>query len=182
MLYLFNSYGLLDLPDINDFLLDFIFYILFALCNAFLLIYIRAFFKNNYWFLLLLFPCIYLFYLNILIFNKPSYNGAMDGFAALADFYAMLMILVTYPVFIFAFSITKCSNKIKGIFMLLFVVITGASGVKQSIGHEGYLADGTGKQFVAMLLILAIIGVFYMVRETTPVDTQTAPLNSTEPD
>lgn len=181
-LYLFNGYGLLDLPDINDFLIDFIFLILFALCNTFLLIYIRAFINTNYWFLLLFFPSAWLFYLNVLIFNKPTYNGAMDGFAALADFYAMLMILITYPVFIFAFNMTKCYSKIKGVFMLLFVAGTGVSGVKQTIGREGYLADDTGKQFVVILLILAIIGISYMTRETAPTNTHADALNSTESD
>jgi drug/metabolite transporter (DMT)-like permease len=137
--------------------LELLFFALFILYNVFFMIYIRKLFSNSYWYLLLLLPVTYFFFFNLLLFNEPSYNGAMDGFAAIITFYKMLQIFITYPVFVFAFSMTRCHPKIKAIGLFLFIIVTGVLGIQQPIGYEGYLADDTGNIFVAMLLLLATI-------------------------
>jgi len=151
----------------NAIRLEFLFYILFVLYNIAFLIYIRAFVNNNYWFLLLLIPCTFLFYDNVLIFNKPTYNGAMDGFAAISTFYSMLEILITYPFFVFAFCMTKGNQIIKSTLMFLFVIITGIIGIMQSAGYEGYLADDTGMLFAAMLFMLADMGIYHLIKKNS---------------
>lgn len=154
-LYLyFSSPSLVNATETR---LEFLFFILFVLYNVFFLTCIRRLFNNNYWCFLLLLPATYILFLNILLFNKPSYSGAMEGFAILINFYMMIKILITFPLFIFAFSMTKCHPKIKAIGLFLFVIVTGVLGIQQPIGYEGYLADDTGYMFAVMLLILAAI-------------------------
>ena len=164
-LILYLSHIQINISDTKEVRAEFLYYILFVIYNTFLLIYTRAFVNDSYWFLLLLLPCALLCFLNLLFFNKPMYHGAMEGFAMLSDFYIMIKILITYPAFVFAFSITKSNQKIKSIGILLFVVITGVSGVMQSIGYEGYLADSTGRFFVVMLFMLADTGVYYLIKK-----------------
>lgn len=145
--------------------LNFISYFIFTVCNAAFLLHIRLLIGSHILFAALVFPTTFFFFLNVLVFNKPTYNGAMDGFAAIATFYIMLWILVTFPLFFFAYSMVKCRSWLKGVIMLFVAAITGILGVMQSVGYEGYLADGDGGSFVFIILFTTFVGVYYLVKD-----------------
>ncbi len=114
--------------------------------------------------LVLFFPVTYLFVKNLLFFNKPIYYGAMDGFASLYDAYIMSMILITYPFFIFLFSMVKFNKKLKGIMIILIALTSFIIGIMQPIGKEGYIADETGGIFILIIFTLIIIGICYILK------------------
>lgn len=136
--------------------------ILFGVCNVFCLSCIKAFAKKSNWFIVLMLPATYLLFFILITFNKPVYYGAMDGFAAAVDGYVMMLIFPTYPVFIFSLSMLMCRDWVKGTLMIVFAVISGILGVCQSIGREGYLADDGGGAFAVIILMLIVIGMFYL--------------------
>ena len=144
----------------------FIALISFSIFNLLFLLYLKMCFEKHILYLILFLPITSLFILNLLLFNKPTYNGAMDGFASIINLYLMSMILISYPTFLFSFSMLKFSNIIKGAIIIILALGSGFLGVKQSIGIEGFLADDTGNIFAYIIFILFVIGISNILSET----------------
>lgn len=137
----------------------------FVIYNLFFLAYTRIFAKNNHWFLLLFVPMTFLFVINILSFNKPGSHGGLGGFASAFNEFFKREIYITYPIFIFSFSIIKFNDKVKGVLIILISIITGIIGINQTIGIEGYLGDSSGEIFLFAIFLLFMIGVFHLFKK-----------------
>tara|TARA_B110000046_G_scaffold184848_1_gene224525 strand:- start:2616 stop:3305 length:690 start_codon:yes stop_codon:yes gene_type:complete len=139
--------------------------ILFVIFNILFLVYIRVCMRTNFWILLLFVPMAILFMCNLIIFNVPYPQGALDGIAMLIIMSYMEKIFITFPIFIFSFSMIKFNNLTKGIILILISIITGFAGIEQTIGIEGYLSDFGGGGFCAIIFLLFMTGIIYLFKK-----------------
>lgn len=162
--FLFGLHGnhsfVKDIPENIYLQLTFIFFLLFAIYHWFFLIYISKFAKRHIAYLVLFLPMIYFFSQNLILWNKPTYYGAMDGFASISTIIEQITIIVILPTFLFALRMIKIENKFKGILLFLITTVSAILGIKQCIGKEGYLSDSTGQTFAVLVIILLAVAIF----------------------
>lgn len=168
--FLFGLHGnhdfVKDIPENTRIQLEFIFFLVFAIYHWFFLLQISRLAKRHLAYLILFIPMIYLFSRNLILWNKPTYYGAMDGFASIATIIEQITILVIFPTFLFALRMLKIENKIKGILLFLITTASAILGIKQCVGKEGYLSDSTGPIFVVLVTILLLVAV-YLIKFST---------------
>lgn len=144
--FLFGLHGnydfVKDIPENTRIQLEFIFFLVFAIYHWFFLLQISRFAKRHTAYWILLIPAILALVWNVCLWNAPTYNGAMDGFANLITAQMQLLILIILPTFLFALRMVKIENKGKGILLLSITTISAVLGIKQCVGKEGYLSDG----------------------------------------
>jgi|GEM_PF-1220127 len=133
--------------------------------HLFFLVCVRAIKVNNIWYVLLFLPMSYLLFNNLILWNKPTYNGAMDGFAAIGTMMRQIQFFILYPTFMFSLSMLKINYRIKGILLILIALTSTVLGIRQCIGKEGYLSDDTGYAFAFMILLLIAVGVYFLLNE-----------------
>ena len=137
-------------------------FLLFAIYHLFTLIYISQFAQKHIGYLALFLPMIY-FFINILIlWNKPTYYGAMEGFAAISTFVAQVTILVIFPTFMFSLRMVKIKDYIKGILLILITITSAILGIIQCVGKEGYLSDSTGNIFAFIIILLLAVSAYLL--------------------
>ena len=129
----------------------------FSIYHWFLMIYISKFTSKHIAYFILLLPISVVLIWNLILWNKPTYNGAMDGFANLMTAQMQILIITILPTFLFALRMAKFKNRFKGIYLLLIVLYSGIMGVEQCIGKEGYLSDGNGEIFVFFIILLVVV-------------------------
>jgi hypothetical protein len=164
---LFILLFILPFPDfliekpIDNGLFKFIFlFFFFAIYHWFFLIYISKFAKRHIAYLVLFLPLIYYFSKNLILWNKPTYYGAMEGFSVIATMEEQLLMFVLFPTFLFALRMVKIENPIKGIVLILIATISAIIGIEQCIGKEGYLADDMGSGFAGLIILLLVMAVY----------------------
>lgn len=141
----------------NGFIKYVFLFFLFAIYHWFILIYISLFAKRHTAYLILFLPMLYLFSQNLILWNKPTYYGAMEGFSAIATMEEQLLMLVVFPTFMFSLCMVKIENHIKGLLLILITATSAVLGMKQCIGKEGYLSDSTGSVFAILIIILLAV-------------------------
>lgn len=146
-----------DRPEHIRSLITFVFFLVFTVYHWFLLIYISRFAKKNIAYLLLLLPMSYFLVENLILWNKPTYNGAMDGFASMATIVQQVNIIVIWPTFTFALLMVNLKNHLKGILLFLITLTSAVIGIRQCIGKEGYLADASGGVFAWLVIMLLLM-------------------------
>jgi len=92
-------------------------------------IYVSKFAPNHIIYLVLLLPISVVLIWNLVLWNKPTYNGAMDGFAKLMIAQMHILIITILPTFLFVLRMAKFKKRFKGIYLLLIVPYSGIMGV-----------------------------------------------------
>lgn len=149
-----------DIPEIIRIQATLLYLLAFSVYHWFLMIYISKFAPKHIAYFILLIPISVALAWNLILWNKPTYNGAMDGFANLMTVQMQILIIVILPTFLFALRMVKFENRFKGIYLLLIVLYSGFMGVEQCMGKEGYLADGNGNIFVFLIILLLAVAIY----------------------
>lgn len=154
-----------DIPENIGLQITFLFFLAFSIYHWFLMVYISKFTPKHLAYFILLLPISVVLIWNLVLWNKPTYFGAMDGFANLMTAQMQILMIAILPTFLFALRMVKFKNRFKGIYLLLIVLYSAIMGLEQCIGKEGYLSDGTGNVFVIFIVLLLVIA-FLLLKPT----------------
>lgn len=156
-----------NIPENTVLQVSLLFLIAFSIYQWFLMIYLSKFAPEHiaYFILLILISVVLLW--NLVLWNRPAYNGAMDGFANLMTAQMQILIITILPTFLFSLRMSKFKNLLKGLYLLLLALCAGIFGVEQCIGKEGYLSDRTGQVFVFLILLLLAISAYLITISST---------------
>lgn len=149
-----------NIPENIRLQISFIIFLIFGGYHWFFMVYISRFVTKHIAYFVLLIPMSVILIWNLVYWNKPTYFGAMDGFASIMDFYMQILILPILPTFLFALQMVKISIQFKAFLLMIATITSAVLGVKNSVGKEGYLSDSTGQTFVVLIAILLTIAVY----------------------
>jgi hypothetical protein len=140
-------------------LLDSLFFVLIILL-------IRKIWETHILYILLFVPMAVFFSSRLTDLNQPVYQGAMDGFAAMAKLVdTVLTLFIIYPLFIFLYKMLDINKIIKSSLIIITAIVSFVRGIPLSIGKDGYLSDATGKFFLFLCIWLVLIGLYPFLRK-----------------